>query len=88
MYTTTAYECKTKSPINNLDGVGAAPKGLGNAVVLAQPENLAKLWSTSPRTYLLASGKSVGLPPNVKETVRWDILTWVPGLLFFKIYQE
>jgi 2,3-bisphosphoglycerate-independent phosphoglycerate mutase len=49
-----------------LDGVGAAPKGPGNAVVLAQPEYLAKLWSTSPRTYLLASGKAVGLPPNVK----------------------
>jgi len=49
-----------------LDGVGAAPKNPGNAVVLGQPDNLAKYWSTSPRTYLLASGKAVGLPPNVK----------------------
>lgn len=49
-----------------LDGVGAAPKNPGNAVVLGQPENLAKFWSTSPRTYLLSSGKAVGLPPNVK----------------------
>jgi 2,3-bisphosphoglycerate-independent phosphoglycerate mutase len=49
-----------------LDGLGAAPQGPGNAVVLANPANLSKLWSTCPRTYLLASGKAVGLPPNVK----------------------
>ena len=49
-----------------LDGVGAAPKDKGNAIVLANPDNLSKLWNTSARTYLLASGKSVGLPANVK----------------------
>jgi 2,3-bisphosphoglycerate-independent phosphoglycerate mutase len=49
-----------------LDGLGAAPKDQGNAVVLANPENLSTLWSIHPHTYLLASGESVGLPKNVK----------------------
>lgn len=49
-----------------LDGVGAAPKSSGNAVVLAQPESLISYWSSSPHTYLIASGKAVGLPENVK----------------------
>jgi len=49
-----------------VDGLGAAPKHEGNAVVLANPENLSKYWSTSPHTYLLASGQAVGLPKNVK----------------------
>ncbi len=49
-----------------LDGLGAAPDSPGNAVVKAQPQNLAKLWSTSPHTYLLASGEAVGLPKDVK----------------------
>jgi len=49
-----------------LDGLGAAPKHKGNAVVLANPENLSRLWNTSPHTYLLASGEAVGLPKNVK----------------------
>lgn len=49
-----------------LDGLGAAPKDKGNAVVLANPKNLSTLWSTTPHTYLLASGESVGLPANVK----------------------
>lgn len=49
-----------------LDGLGAAPKNNGNAVVLAQPESLISYWSSSPRTYLIASGEAVGLPKNVK----------------------
>ncbi len=49
-----------------LDGLGSAPAGDGNAVVSAQPENLASLWTTNPHTYLLASGEAVGLPQNVK----------------------
>jgi len=49
-----------------LDGLGAAPKNTGNAVVLAQPESLISYWSSSPRTYLIASGEAVGLPKNVK----------------------
>jgi 2,3-bisphosphoglycerate-independent phosphoglycerate mutase len=57
---------KQKVMLIVLDGLGAAPKDKGNAVVLANPENLSRLWSTSPRTYLLASGEAVGLPKNVK----------------------
>lgn len=49
-----------------LDGLGAAPKSEGNAVVMADPSNLSSFWSIFPRTYLLASGESVGLPKNVK----------------------
>lgn len=49
-----------------MDGLGAAPVSKGNAVVLANPQNLSSLWSTCPHTYLLASGESVGLPKDVK----------------------
>lgn len=57
---------KQKVMLIVLDGVGAAAKNEGNAVVLANPENLSRLWNSSARTYLLTSGKSVGLPANVK----------------------
>jgi 2,3-bisphosphoglycerate-independent phosphoglycerate mutase len=49
-----------------MDGLGAAPKNKGNAVVLADPQNLSSLWNTNPHTYLLASGEAVGLPKHVK----------------------
>ena len=49
-----------------LDGLGAAPKAPGNAVVLADPKNLSTFWNVSLHTYLLASGEAVGLPKNVK----------------------
>ena len=49
-----------------MDGLGAAPASKGNAVVLANPHNLSRLWSTSLHTYLLASGEAVGLPKDVK----------------------
>ncbi len=49
-----------------LDGLGAAPASNGNAVVLAEPNNLSSLWSTSPHGYLIASGEDVGLPKNTK----------------------
>ena len=42
-----------------LDGVGAAPRNSGNAVVLANPQQLSSLWSINPHTYLLASGEAV-----------------------------
>lgn len=45
-----------------MDGLGAAPNSKGNAVTLAQPKNLIKLWDSYPHTYLDASGESVGLP--------------------------
>ncbi|MBU1120237.1 2,3-bisphosphoglycerate-independent phosphoglycerate mutase [Patescibacteria group bacterium] len=49
-----------------LDGLGAAPKNSGNAVVLANPQNLSTLWNIYPHTYLLASGEAVGLPKDVR----------------------
>ena len=49
-----------------MDGLGTAPQGRGNAVVLANPRHLSKLWSTNPHTYLLASGEAVGLPRDTK----------------------
>ncbi|HOF79140.1 MAG TPA: 2,3-bisphosphoglycerate-independent phosphoglycerate mutase, partial [Candidatus Dojkabacteria bacterium] len=49
-----------------LDGLGAAPMGEGNAVVLANPAKLSTLWNIYPHTYLLASGEAVGLPKNVR----------------------
>lgn len=49
-----------------LDGLGAAPKNSGNAVVLADPKKLSTLWNIYPHTYLLASGEAVGLPKNVR----------------------
>jgi 2,3-bisphosphoglycerate-independent phosphoglycerate mutase len=49
-----------------MDGLGAAPKNKGNAVVLADPKHLSTLWNTNPHTYLLASGEAVGLPKHVK----------------------
>ncbi len=49
-----------------LDGLGAAPKASGNAVVMADPKNLSTFWNIFPHTYLLASGESVGLPKNIK----------------------
>ncbi len=48
-----------------LDGLGAAPYDKGNAVALAQPDNLIKLWDSYPHTYLQASGEAVGLPAGV-----------------------
>ena len=47
-----------------LDGIGVAPKSNGNAVVLAEPSNLARMWDAYPRTYLEASGENVGLVKN------------------------
>jgi len=49
-----------------LDGLGTAPRNNGNAVVLADPKNLSSYWTIFPKTYLLPSGESVGLPKNVK----------------------
>ncbi|MFA5633745.1 MAG: 2,3-bisphosphoglycerate-independent phosphoglycerate mutase [Candidatus Dojkabacteria bacterium] len=57
---------KQKVLLMILDGLGAAPKHEGNAVVLANPKNLSTYWTAYPHTYLLASGESVGLPKNVK----------------------
>jgi 2,3-bisphosphoglycerate-independent phosphoglycerate mutase len=60
-----------------LDGLGAAPKNKGNAVVLANPQNLSTLWNIYPHTYLLASGEAVGLPKNVRGNSEVGHLIWV-----------
>lgn len=57
---------KQKVMLIILDGLGAAPKSKGNAVVMADPQHLSTFWNISPHTYLIASGESVGLPKNVK----------------------
>lgn len=59
-------QAKQKVMLIILDGLGSAPKGSGNAVVLSNPTHLSTLWNTTPHTYLLASGEAVGLPKNVK----------------------
>ncbi len=59
-------KAKQKVLLIVLDGLGAAPKSKGNAVVLANPQNLSTLWNIYPHTYLLASGEAVGLPKNVR----------------------
>lgn len=46
----------------SMDGVGVAPQGPGNAVMLADTINLDKYWPLYPHTYLEASQLSVGLP--------------------------
>lgn len=48
-----------------LDGIGVAPKSEGNALALANTQNLIKLWEAYPGTYLEASGEDVGL---IKDT--------------------
>lgn len=48
-----------------MDGLGVAKNNPGNAVTLAQPQNLIRYWETSAHTYLKASGPSVGLPDGV-----------------------
>lgn len=57
---------KKKVMLMVLDGLGSAPKSNSNAVTLAQPDYLSTLWTTTPHTYLLASGEAVGLPSDVK----------------------
>lgn len=57
---------KKKVMLIILDGLGAAPASKGNAVVLANPQNLSSLWLTNPHTYLLASGEAVGLPYDAR----------------------
>ncbi|MBI3619821.1 2,3-bisphosphoglycerate-independent phosphoglycerate mutase [Candidatus Roizmanbacteria bacterium] len=45
-----------------LDGYGIAPAGPGNAIYLANPQNINSIMSSYPSTTLSASGEAVGLP--------------------------
>lgn len=47
-----------------LDGWGIAPAWGGNAITAARKKTFDLLWKKYPSTSLLASGESVGLPPN------------------------
>jgi len=44
------------------DGLGVAPPGPGNAIMLANTPNIDSYWFKYPHTYLHASGSAVGLP--------------------------
>jgi 2,3-bisphosphoglycerate-independent phosphoglycerate mutase len=47
-----------------LDGFGLAPTGEGNAVARARTPVFDELWRTNARSFLVACGRSVGLPPG------------------------
>lgn len=49
-----------------LDGFGTAKASEGNAVTMAEPKNLIKLWNAFPHTYLRADSEYVGLPQNTR----------------------
>ena len=55
-------EPKTKVLLIVLDGFGVSDKSDGNAIQLANPEFINKLFQERPCTSLAASGLSVGLP--------------------------
>lgn len=67
-----------------LDGVGVAPKSQGNAITLAQPQNLIKLWETYPSTYLEASGEAVGLVENTNGNSEVGHLTIGSGKIHYQ----
>lgn len=62
-----------------VDGVGVAPKSPGNAISLAFPQGLSKLWETYPSTYLEASGEAVGLVKNTNGNSEVGHLTLGSG---------
>lgn len=45
-----------------LDGWGRAPAGPGNAVSLADPQNLNRIQKDNPGTHIKCAGRAVGLP--------------------------
>ncbi len=47
-----------------LDGIGWGPRDGGDAVHLAQPQHLGRLWKTVPTRTLAAHGLAVGLPSD------------------------
>ncbi len=67
-----------------LDGLGVAPHSPGNAVSIAKPERLARLWETYPRTYLDASGEDVGLSENTNGNSEVGHLTIGSGKVHYQ----
>lgn len=67
-----------------MDGVGVAPQGPGNAVMLANTEYLDKFWPIYPHTYLEASGLHVGLPPGTDGNSEVGHMTMGSGRVIYQ----
>jgi 2,3-bisphosphoglycerate-independent phosphoglycerate mutase len=67
-----------------LDGWGCAEPGPGNAVELARTPVFDRLWASSPRTTLKASGEAVGLPPGQMGNSEVGHLTIGSGRVLFQ----
>ncbi len=67
-----------------LDGVGVAPSHQGNAVSIAQPQTLIKLWERNPHTYLEASAEDVGLAANTNGNSEIGHLTIGSGKINYQ----
>lgn len=68
----------------SMDGVGVAPMGEGNAVVLANTPNLDQYWPKYPHTYLEASGLNVGLPAGSDGNSEVGHMTQGAGKVIFQ----
>jgi 2,3-bisphosphoglycerate-independent phosphoglycerate mutase len=68
----------------SMDGVGVAPPGPGNAVTLANTQNLDKFWPMYPHTYLEAAGLNVGLPSGTDGNSEVGHMTMGAGKVIFQ----
>lgn len=67
-----------------MDGVGVAPPGPGNAVMLADTPTLDKLWPEYPHAYLQAAGRNVGLPDGADGNSEVGHMTLGTGKVLFQ----
>ncbi len=67
-----------------IDGVGVAPPGPGNAVMLADTPNLDSYWPKYPHCYLQASGRNVGLPDGADGNSEVGHMTLGTGKVLFQ----
>lgn len=68
----------------SMDGVGVAPPGPGNAVTLANTQNLDRFWPMYPHTYLEAAGLNVGLPSGTDGNSEVGHMTMGAGKVIFQ----
>lgn len=68
----------------SMDGVGVAPPGPGNAVTLADTQNLDKFWPMYPHTYLEAAGLNAGLPSGTDGNSEVGHMTMGAGKVIFQ----
>ena len=68
----------------SMDGVGVAPPGPGNAITLANTQNLDKYWPMYPHTYLEAAGLNVGLPSGTDGNSEVGHMTMGAGKVIFQ----